>query len=42
MWVTSASVIRNLKVWYNRHEVRCEMIEDGPIEMVDEETYPIK
>ena len=30
------------KVWYNRHQVRREMIEDGRIELVEKETFPIK
>jgi len=42
MWVTSPPAIRSLKVWYNRYQVCREMIEDGLIEMADEETYPIK
>jgi hypothetical protein len=30
------------KVWYNRHQVRREMIEDGKIKLVEKETFPIK
>lgn len=30
------------KVWYNRHQVRREMIDDGSIELVEKETFPIK
>ena len=30
------------KVWYNRHQVRKEMIETGKITLVDKETFPVK
>ena len=30
------------KVWYNRHQVRREMIEAGKIKIVEKETYPQK
>jgi len=30
------------KVWYNRHQVRLEKIEDGEINVVEKETYPLK
>jgi hypothetical protein len=30
------------KVWYNRHQVRREMIDDGKIKLVEKETFPIK
>ena len=30
------------KVWYNRHQVRREMIEDGKIQIVEKETFPVK
>jgi PIN domain len=30
------------KVWYNRHQVRREMIERGKIKLVEKETFPIK
>jgi hypothetical protein len=30
------------KVWYNRHQVRREKIEDGRIEIVEKETFPVK
>jgi PIN domain len=28
------------KVWYNRHQVRLEQIEDGTLEVVEKETFP--
>ncbi|MBU7006043.1 PIN domain-containing protein [Phosphitispora fastidiosa] len=30
------------KVWYNRHQIRREKIEDGIIKIVEKETFPIK
>jgi len=30
------------KVWYNRHQVRREQIEEGKIKLVDKETFPVK
>lgn len=30
------------KVWYNRHQVRWERIEDGTIQLVDKETFPVE
>ncbi|WP_179232967.1 hypothetical protein [Paenibacillus rigui] len=30
------------KVWYNRHQVLKEKIEEGIIEIVERETFPIK
>lgn len=30
------------KVWYNRHQVRREKIEDGTVRLVEKETFPIK
>jgi hypothetical protein len=30
------------KMWYNRHQVRLEKIEDGEITVVEKETYPLK
>ena len=30
------------KVWYNRHQVLSEKIENGEIKLVDKETYPIR
>jgi hypothetical protein len=30
------------KVWYNRHQVNREMLEDGKIQLVEKETFPIK
>jgi hypothetical protein len=30
------------QVWYNRHQVLLENIEDGIIEIVDKETFPVK
>jgi len=30
------------KVWYNRHQVRREMIEEGKIKLVEKETFPVK
>lgn len=30
------------KVWYNRHQVSREMLEDGKIQLVEKETFPIK
>lgn len=30
------------KVWYNRHQVRREMLEDGRLQLVEKETFPIK
>jgi len=30
------------KVWYNRHQVSREQIEDGKIKLVDKEVFPIK
>lgn len=30
------------KIWYNRHQVRREKIEDGTIELVEKETFPVK
>jgi hypothetical protein len=30
------------KVWYNRHQVRREKIEEGIIQIVEKEIYPIK
>lgn len=30
------------KVWYNRHQVRRERIEEGKIKLVDKEIFPIK
>lgn len=30
------------KVWYNRHQVRREMIEAGKIQLVEKETFPVK
>jgi hypothetical protein len=30
------------KVWYNRHQVRREMIEDGKIKLVEKETFLVK
>jgi hypothetical protein len=29
-------------VWYNRHQVRLEKIEDGEIKIAEKETYPPK
>jgi hypothetical protein len=30
------------KVWYNRHQIRKEMIEDGRIKIVEKENFPVK
>ncbi len=30
------------KVWYNRHQVRREQIEEGKIELVEKEDFPVK
>ncbi len=30
------------KVWYNRHQVRRQLIERGKIKLVDKETFPVK
>lgn len=30
------------KIWYNRHLVLCEKIEQGHIKIVDKETFPVK
>lgn len=30
------------KIWYNRHQVRRERIEEGKIKLVDKETFPVK
>jgi hypothetical protein len=30
------------KVWYNRHHIRREMIEDGKIKIVEKEAFPVK
>jgi hypothetical protein len=30
------------KIWYNRHQVRRQMIERGQIKIVDKETFPVK
>jgi len=30
------------QVWYNRHQVLLEKIEDGTIEVVEKETFPVK
>jgi hypothetical protein len=30
------------KVWYNRHQIRREMIEDGSLKIVEKETFPAK
>jgi hypothetical protein len=30
------------KVWYNRHQVRREQIEEGKIKLVDKEIFPVK
>jgi hypothetical protein len=30
------------QVWYNRHQVRCEKVEAGIIEIVEKETFPVK
>lgn len=30
------------KIWYNRHQVTLERIEDGEIQIVEKETFPVK
>ena len=30
------------KVWYNRHQVRRDMVESGKTKLVEKETFPIK
>jgi hypothetical protein len=30
------------KIWYDRHQLRQQMIEDGKIELVEKETFPVK